>query len=540
LSLCAKGGQAYCPSIVEGLVLAFAPAEIAAIAVRLREAVTVIRERGSGALGVALATPGAWDERADVDAVVALPAMYPEWLGDRGFLEAHGVRFPYVAGSMANGIATPRLVVAMARAGMLAFFGAAGLSADRVEAGLTAIEVELSGTDAPWGANLIHSPNEPELEERVASLYVRRHVPRVEASAYMDLTPAVVRFACSGLSLDASGHIVRRHRVIAKVSRPEVAAKFLSPAPPGILQALVARRSLTPDEARLAVHVPLADDVTVEADSAGHTDNRPLGVVLPVIQRLRDELTAKHGYRETPRVGAAGGLGSPHAVAGAFASGAAYVLTGTVNQAAIESALSDTGRRMLAAADLADVAMASAADMFEQGVRVQVLKRGTMFAVRSLRLYELYRRHASLEEMPEATRHELESKVLGTTIDAAWAETEAFWTARDPSQLGRAADDPRHRMALVFRWYLGKSSRWAIDGDRERQLDYQIWCGPAMGAFNAWTRGTFLEDPGQREVVQIARNLLEGACVITRAHQLRTYGVPVPAAAFRFEPRRLR
>ena len=52
-----------------------------------------------------------------------LPALYPEWLGDRGFLHAHGVRFPYVAGGMANGIATPRLVVAMARAGMLGFFG---------------------------------------------------------------------------------------------------------------------------------------------------------------------------------------------------------------------------------------------------------------------------------------------------------------------------------------------------------------------------------------------------------------------------------
>src|SRR5262249_40593052 len=62
-----------------------------------------------------------------------------EWLGDRGFLQTHGVRFPYVAGAMANGIATPRLVVAMARAGMLGFFGAAGLSFHAVEAGLDEI-----------------------------------------------------------------------------------------------------------------------------------------------------------------------------------------------------------------------------------------------------------------------------------------------------------------------------------------------------------------------------------------------------------------
>ena len=73
----------------------------------------------------------------------------------------------------------------------------------------------------------------------------------------------------------------------------------------------------------------------------------------------------------------------------------------------------------------------------------------------------------------------------------------------------------------------------------ERQMDYQIWCGPAMGTFNDWVRGSFLEAPAQRTVVQIARNLLEGATVISRAQQLRNYGVPVPSAAFQFRPRQL-
>jgi len=94
-------------------------------------------------------------------------------------------------------------------------------------------------------------------------------------------------------------------------------------------------------------------------------------------------------------------------------------------------------------------------------------------------------------------------------------------------------------MALVFRWYLGKSSRWAIEGDESRRLDYQIWCGPAMGAFNAWARGSFLEDPSRREAAQVALNLLEGAAAVTRAQQLRSYGAAVPAAAFDFRPRPL-
>ena len=88
----------------------------------------------------------------------------------------------------------------------------------------------------------------------------------------------------------------------------------------------------------------MAEDVTVEADSGGHTDNQPLGAMLPAILALRDAVTARYGYRRPIRVGAAGGLGSPQALAGAFALGAAYVLTGSVNQLAVESGVSDDAR----------------------------------------------------------------------------------------------------------------------------------------------------------------------------------------------------
>ena len=60
-----------------------------------------------------------------------------------------------------------------------------------------------------------------------------------------------------------------------------------------------------------------------------------------------------------------------------------------------------------------------------------------------------------------------------------------------------------------------------------------------MGSFNRWTRGSFLEPYQSRSVVQVALNLLEGAAAITRAQQLRSYGVPVPREAFNFQPRPL-
>jgi trans-AT polyketide synthase, acyltransferase and oxidoreductase domains len=465
----------------------------------------------------------------------SLPPLYPEWLGDRGFGEAHGTRFPYVAGAMANGIGSTAIVISMARAGMIGFFGAAGLSLGRVERAVE--EIQGAVENLPYGCNLIHSPAEPLLEAGVVDLYLAKGVRRVSAAAYMSLTPHVVRYALTGLRQLPDGSIARKNHVFAKISRPEVAGRFMRPAPKELLDQLVAKGQLTADEARLAAHVPLAGDVTVESDSGGHTDNRPLGSLFPVIVALRDQIAREHGY--TVRVGAAGGLGTPRSVASAFSLGAAYVLTGSVNQGSVEAGISPRAKQMLTLADVADVTMAPAADMFELGVEVQVLKRGTMFAARGHKLKDLYDRHASWESISADERAAVERDILRAPFDAVWSDTKSFWNGRDARQVEKAERDARHKMALVFRWYLGKSSRWAIEGDETRVADYQIWCGPAQGAFNAWVKGSFLEPAESRTVVQIARNLLEGAAAVTRAQQLRSYGVPVPETAFAYSPRPL-
>ena len=64
----------------------------------------------------------------DEAVIGVLPPVYPEWLGDRDFNRAHGCRFPYVVGEMARGIASADMVIAGAQAGLMAFFGSAGLS----------------------------------------------------------------------------------------------------------------------------------------------------------------------------------------------------------------------------------------------------------------------------------------------------------------------------------------------------------------------------------------------------------------------------
>ncbi|WAC89974.1 PfaD family polyunsaturated fatty acid/polyketide biosynthesis protein [Mycobacterium sp. Aquia_213] len=517
---------------------AFAPPDIAHILQYVRHPVHVVREDATGQLGLAMGGELVGAGGSDVSLMGTLPPIYPEWLGDREFCESHGIRFPYVTGAMANGIATPALVVAIAEAGMLGFFGAGGLSYAAVERGLADISTRLAGRNLAWGANLIHSPNEVALEGRVAELFIERGVRVVEASAFMKLTPAVVHYALSGLSTDPAGAIVRNNHVMAKISRPEVARMFMEPAPAALVSALVAAGKLTEREAELAQYVPVAEDITVEADSGGHTDNRPLPALFSEIVLLRDKLARQHGLASRIRVGAAGGLGTPQSVAGAFAMGAAYVLTGSVNQACIESGLSPHARGMLAKAGVADVMMAPASDMFEMGVNLQVLKRGAMFGPRARKLYEWYAGNPDLSAVVDKHGAELE-KILGKSVGDVWAETHQYWEQRDPAVLELANRDSKYQMGLVFRWYLGKSSRWAIDGQPDRVLDYQIWCGPSMGAFNSWVAGSYLEQAEHRTVDQVALNLLEGATHISRAHQARKCGVPVPADAFNYIPRPL-
>jgi trans-AT polyketide synthase, acyltransferase and oxidoreductase domains len=440
---------------------------------------------------------------------------------------------------MAHGIASRQLVLAMARAEMLAFFGSAGLSPADVEANVVAIEHDLASPNVSWGADLIHSPHDPALEDALTDLYLRHRVRRVSASAFMRLTPAVVRYASTGLSLDPDGTVRRANHLFAKLSRPETARMFMSPAPSDLVHGLLQRGALSTAEADLAGRVAVAEDITVEADSGGHTDNRPMAALLPAIMALRAELQKTHRYPRATRIGAAGGIGTPGAVAAAFSLGASYVMTGSTNQSTREAGTSDLAKEMLAAAELTDVAMAPSPDMFEMGVKVQVLKRGTMFAARAGLLRELYRTYAGIDDLPPEVVARIEREIFLRPLADVWEETRGFFASRNPREVERAERDAKHKMALVFRWYIGLASHWAIQGVVERKMDYQIWCGPAMGAFNRWVRGSFLADLKQRSVVQVALNLLEGAAIITRAQQLRSIGLSVPDDAFDYAPRHL-
>ena len=446
-----------------------------------------------------------------------------ESFGDPIFLKTYSLKYPLYGGAMANAIASEDFVIALGNSGFMGSFGAGGCVPARVEKAINTIKDALP--DKPYAFNLINSPFEPALEQKSAELYLKYGIKVVEASAYLNVTKNLVRYRVSGLSQNPDGSIMIGNHIIAKVSRKEVATKFLQPASDEILNQLTSEGLITELQAKLAKFVPVADDITVEADSGGHTDNRPLVGVLPVIIRLRDEIQEKYKYKTLVRVGAAGGIATPSAALAAFMMGAAYVTTGSINQGCIEAGASEHTRNLLAQMEMTDVAMAPASDMFEMGVKVQVLKRGTMFAMRGQKLFELYQRYNSIEEIPADEREKLETTIFKQSLNTIWEECVRFFSERDPKQIERANQKPKDKMALIFRWYLGLSSRWSNTGEKGREMDYQIWCGPAMGAFNDWVRGTYLESAQNRSVADISIHLLRGTAYLNRIRILESQGI---------------
>ena len=514
--------------------LAVEEGEIRQALLRLEEVCYVLRDDGSRT-GVCIESEiEEGSGRTSMEVLGYLLPLSPHQLGDRGFMKDHGIRLPYMSGAMANGIASEALVTAMGKAELLGSFGAAGLVPTRIEEAIHTIQNALP--EGPYAFNLIHSPAEDAIERAAAELFIRHGVKTVEASAFLDLTPHIVQYRVSGLSPGHDDQVQIGNRVIAKISRSEVAEKFMRPAPERMLKKLLEEGRITELQAGLATRVPMADDITVEADSGGHTDNRPLVALLPSILTLRDRIQAEENYAQPIRVGAGGGISTPASVLAAFMMGAGYVVTGSVNQGCTEAAASQHTKKLLAQAEMADVSMAPAADMFEMGVQLQVLKRGTLFPMRAQKLYELYRNYESIEEIPLEEKQKLEKQIFRKSLDEVWAETESFFLSRDPHQIERARNHPKRRMALIFRWYLGLSSRWSNHGESGRETDYQIWCGPAMGAFNAWVKGSYLDDTENRRVVDVADNLMRGAAYLFRLQQLQAQGIRLPSSCFHFTP----
>lgn len=427
-----------------------------------------------------------------------------ESIGSRAFCDTFGLRYPYVSGAMYQGIASTDIVVRMARAGLLGFFGAAGLPTSEIRAAIQKIRSEIP-SGAAFGINFIAHINRPYLEDELTDVLLEEGVRVVEASAFMEVTQALVRYRAKGLKRE-NGTVRADNKVIAKVSRPDVAAQFLSSAPEQLIEKLLQARSITAEEAELLRQVPMADAICVESDSGGHTDQGMPFALIPPILKLRDEAEQHFKGFGPLFVGAAGGIGTPEAAAAVLVLGADFIVTGSINQCTVEAGTSDAVKDMLEGINVYDTAYAPSGEMFELGSKIQVLKKGVFFPARAEKLVAIYRQHEGLEAIEPKLRKQIEDRYFGRNFDEVFADVARTYPA---AEIERAERMPKHRMALVFKRYYRDTTDWALKGETARKVDFQIHCGPAQGAFNQWVAGTALESWRNRHVDTIGLQLLE-------------------------------
>ena len=213
-------------------------------------------------------------------------------------------------------------------------------------------------------------------------------------------------------------------------------------------------------------------------------------------------------YPKKVRVGAGGGIGTPQAAAATFIMGADFIVTGSINQCTVEAKQSKSAKDLLQSINVQDTDYAPAGDMFEMGAKVQVLKRGVFFPSRANKLYDLYKAHNSLDEIDEKNQKQIQEKFFKKSFADVWTEVEKFFKIRNPLELNKAQKNPKHKMALIFRWYFAYATNSALQDKTENIVDYQIQTGPALGAFNQWIKGTELENWQNRHVDVIAIKLM--------------------------------
>ncbi len=423
-----------------------------------------------------------------------------ESLGAEEYKKRYNLKYAYAAGGMHKGIASKEMVVRIGKAGMISYLGTGGVSLEKIEQDIINIQKELNNGEA-YGVNLLNS----SYEETTVDLLLKYGVKNIEASAYIKISQHLARYRLKGLKLGEDGAISITNRIMAKVSRPEVAEAFLRPAPERIVKKLLETNIITKDEAEMSRDVPMADDLCVEADSGGHTDHGMAYVLMPVMIKLREEMREKYRYATNVMLGSAGGIGTPEAAAAAFIMGADFILTGSINQSAVEAKTSDAVKDLLEQINVQDTAYAPAQEMFELGAKAQVVRKGTLFPARANKLYALYQKHNSLDELDEKTRKQLEEKYFKRSFNEIYEDCK---TQYSQAEIDLADKNPKNKMALVFKWYFIKSTDFALSGDIDRKVDYQIQCGPSLGAFNQMVKGTELESWRNRHVDEIGEKIM--------------------------------
>lgn len=443
----------------------------------------------------------------------------PESLGCKYFKNKHSVKYAYLTGGMYGGVSSKELVCKMANSGFLSFLGAGGLKLEEIEDNIKYIKEHALGK--PFGINFLHNHIVSAKDESIINLLLKYDVNMIEAGAFPKATSSLVRYRLKGISINNSGKLVMKNKIFLKTSRLSVIDEFLSPISEMTIEALLANKQITLEEASYADRINLVDDIIIEADSAGHTDNRSGLAMFPTMVNKIRKFNKSNPNKEKISIGLSGGIGTPEAIAAAFAMGADFVSTGSINQCTVEAGTSELVKKILSEMNVEDTDVCPTGDMLESGAKIQVLKKGTLFSVRSKKIYGYYMKYDSFDDMDDELIKDIEKELFNNdSLDKVFNDAKTYFS---PLIWEEACTNSRKKMALILKMYYYKSIIYARQGDKKHKINFQVHVGPALGAFNNYVSGSSLEDYKNRHVDQIALKLLADTCELINDWFINTY-----------------
>ncbi|WP_340201865.1 ACP S-malonyltransferase [Ascidiimonas sp. W6] len=433
-------------------------------------------------------------------------------LGNSDFRKKYHLRYAYLVSGLQGGIVSPQMLKELRSNNILCFIGTSFISIGEIENIIKTSKENKFST--PYGLTIMFDQLINFKEREILKLATEYHIHHIEAIGYLQPSIDLVRYKLSQISETDEGLIVSKNKIFARVSRPEIAKLYLAPPSSEIIDQLLEEGSITQKQANQASRIAIADELIIENNSGWNYIEYSTEVLLPLITQLRDELYQKHRFGYKAGIGVAGDIGTSYSASTAFLLGADFIVTDTINFCSKESNLSPNAKQLLQEVSIQDIEFAPSFNQFEIGGKIKTLRKGVFFPARANILYDLYKNNQSILDIDEKTKEKLENRYFGKSLDEVWHEAQSCICFNNTSLIKKAENNPKYKMALIFRWYSWKGWTSAINGDHAHKVNYQIFCSPALGAFNQWVSNTEMEKWDERSSSSIAEKIMIEATVL--------------------------
>lgn len=394
----------------------------------------------------------------------AINIQSPKSLGSKAFKKLFSLDYSYIVSGLPSYTHGRGMLQNLSENGMLGFFNLDGLTFEEKEESLNT----LNQHDFNFGVEFSIDDFDEKEDDKLITLLMGQNIKYILVKGCSKITESLRRFKSSKSNL-----------LIAKVSHPDQCVSLSSESD------------------------PIFNAFLIDGSFVSNQDTRSILSLMPSIKNI---LSQKSIF-----LGVTGDLGTPESLAAAYAMGADFVSTCSINLLSNDVSASDSYKDSIKKVRFQDISLVSSFDGFESGAKIRALNFGTRFVAVSSKIGAWFFEKKSVETLSEGERAYLESKVFTDSLDQTVADANAFFEHRNPSLVEAASSNSRICLAMLIRYYLEMGHLWAIEGDDSKKLDFNIKVGLDLASFNQWRQGTIFEDDDKLSVVQIALNLMMGA-----------------------------